>query len=279
MRKPTVSRKGKPSMKLKTSIEDLRIHTPSAWVIDSIEKNFAMDRLVAGQNYAMDGQIKFLKMTEGMITAKVQCTVERPFRLEIDIPVLSSDDWTKVAQHMAGEARIAARLSAGKVPSSLAMMLHDCGLASFADDITVRCGCKAKKPCKHAAAAMFLTAQRLLAFPLTFFAMKGTDKDDLLIKLRQARTLEAKGEARAHASVRDDDLPVLLPLEECLEDFWRSPHSTKEADRAPMPAHLPHTLLRRLGVSPMDGKFPMAGLLETIYDDISRDAREQRRNS
>ena len=279
MNKPTVSRKGKPSMKLKTSIEDLRIHTPSAWVIESIEKNFSMARLVAGQNYAMDGQIRLLKMSEGKITSKVQCTEEKPFRLEIDVPVLSSDEWTKVAQHMAGEARIAARLSAGKVPSSLAMMMHDCGLASFADDITVRCGCKDSKPCKHAAAAMFLTAQRLLVFPLSFFEMKGTDKDDLLIKLRQARTLEAKGEARAHASVRDEDLPVLLPLEECLEDFWRCPHSPKEADRAPMPTHLPHALLRRLGISPMDGKFPMAGLLETIYDDVSSVAREQRRDS
>jgi uncharacterized Zn finger protein len=279
MNKPTVSRKGKPSMKLKTSLEDLRIHTPSAWVINSIEKSFSMDRLVAGQNYAMDGQIRLLKMEEGKITSKVQCTEEKPFRLEIDIPVLTSDEWTKVAQRMAGEARIAARLSAGKVPSSLAMMMHDCGLSSFADEIVVRCGCKDTKPCKHAAAAMFLTAQRFLVFPLSFFEMKGTDKDDLLIKLRQARTLDAKGEARAHASVRDDDLPVLLPIEECLEDFWRSPHSVKDADRAPMPTHLPHTLLRRLGISPMEGKFPMAGLLETIYDDISRVAREQRRDS
>ncbi|MGY8752436.1 MAG: SWIM zinc finger family protein [Phycisphaerales bacterium] len=279
MNRPTTSRKGKPSMKLKTSIEDLRIHTPSAWVIQSIEKNFSMDRLVAGQNYAMDGQIRLLKMSKGKITSKVQCTEEKPFRLEIDVPVLSSDEWTKVAQHMAGEARIAARLSAGKVPSSLAMMMHGCGLASFADDLKVRCDCKDSKPCKHAAAAMFLTAQRLLVFPLSFFEMKGTDKDDLLVKLRQARTLEAKGEARAHASVRDDDLPVMLPLEECLEDFWRSPHSVKEADRAPMPAHLPHTLLRRLGISPMDGKFPMAGLLETIYDEVSKAAREQRRDS
>ena len=101
----------------------------------------------------------------------------------------------------------------------------------------------------------------------------------LLIKLRQARTLDAKGEARAHASIREDDVPNLPALEDCLEDFWRSPHSLKEADQAPMPAHLPHTLLRRLGISPMEGKFPMVGLLETIYDDVSNVAREHRRDS
>ena len=65
----------------------------------------------------------------------------------------------------------------------------------------------------------FLTAQRLLATPLIYFELKGTDKDDLLIKLRQARTLDAKGEARAHASIREDDLPAIPVLEDCLEDF------------------------------------------------------------
>ena len=198
------------------------------------------------------------------------CTEEKPFRLEIDIPVLTSDQWTKVAQRMAGEARIAARLSAGKGPIEFGK--NDRRLWSWnllPMTLIVRCSCKDKKLCKHAAAALFLTAQRLLATPLNYFELKGTDKDDLLIKLRQARTLDAKGEARAHASVREDEIPALPPLEDCLEDFWRSPHSLKEADLAPMPTHLPHTLLRRLGISPMDGKFPMVGLLETIYDDVS----------
>ena len=53
----------------------------------------------------------------------------------------------------------------------------------------------------------------------------------------------------------------------------------KDADRAPMPTHLPHTLLRRLGISPMNGKFPMVGLLETIYDDVSVAASKRRRDS
>jgi uncharacterized Zn finger protein len=269
----------KPILKLKTSTEDLRLHAPSVWVIDSISKNFTMDRLVTGQTYAMDGQIRSLQISRGLIKASVMCTEERPYRLEIDIPVLSSDDWTKVSQRMAGEARIAARLSAGKIPSNLARMMEDCGLDAFADNLIVRCGCKDKKPCKHAAAALFLTAQRLLASPLLYFQIRGTDKDDLLLKLRQARTLDAKGEARAHANIREDEMPVLLPLEDCLEDFWKSSHSLKEVNRAPMPAHLPHALLRRLGVSPMDGRFPMVGLLETIFDDVSRLSRQQRRES
>jgi len=253
----TPQRKGKASMRLKTAMEDLRLHTPSAWVIESIDGNFTPDRSVAGLTYAMDGQIRSLNFSEGLIVASVQCTEQR----------------------MAGEARIAARLSAGRIPSTLASMLRECGQSPFIDVLTVRCTCKDKKPCKHAAAALFLTSERLLASPLQYFELRGTDKDDLLVKLRQARTLEAKGEAKAHTSVRAGHLPVLPKLEDCLEDFWRSSHSLKDADRAPMPAHLPHTLLRRLGNSPMDGKFPMVGLLETIYDDVSAVANKQRSDS
>ncbi len=274
-----MAKKGKPSLKLKTAIEDLRLHTPSAWVIESIHKNFSMDRLVSGQTYAMDGQIRSLQISKGRIKSSVMCTEEKPHRLEINIPVLTSDQWTKISQRMAGEARIAARLSAGKIPSNLSTMIEDCGLDAFADELSVHCSCKDKKLCKHAAAALFLTAERMLATPLLYFELRGTNKDELLIKLRQARTLEAKGEARAHASIREDDIPTLPQLEDCLDDYWRSPHPLKEADRALMPTHLPHTLLRRLGISPMGGKFPMVGLLETIYDDVSNVAREQRRDS
>jgi len=276
MKRQTTPRKGRASMRLKTATEDLRLHAPSAWVVETIDENFTPDRIVAGQTYAMDGQIRALQLSAGLITASVQCIDEKPFRLTIEIPMLTSDQWVKVAERMAGEARIAARLSAGRVPSSLATMLRDCGHAPFADVLSCHCTCRDKKPCKHVAAALFLTAERLLAIPLKYFELKGTDKDDLLVKLRQARTLEARGEAKAHASIREDGLPVLPPLEECLEDYWHSPHSLKEADSAPMPTHLPHTLLRRLGISPMDGRFPMAGLLETIYDDVSKAARQQR---
>jgi len=279
MNQTPTPRRGKANMRLKTAIEDLRLHAPSAWVIETIDEQFTPDRLVAGQTYAMDGQIRTLNLSVGSITASVQCTDDKPFKLEIDVPILTSDQWVKVAEHMAGEARIAARLSAGRVPSSLASMLRDCGQAPFIDVISVRCSCNDKKPCKHAAAALFLTSERLLAAPLKYFEMRGTSKDDLLVKLRQARTLEARGEAKAHASIREDSVPVLTALEDCLEDYWRSPTPLKDADRAPMPAHLPHTLLRRLGISPMDGKFPMVGLLETIYDDVSKAARKQREDS
>ncbi len=266
------------SMRLKSAMEDLRSHPPASWLIELIDTVFSPAIVVSGMTYAMDGQIRVLKIREGMITASVQCTEEKPHKLQIDIPILSSEEWVKVARRMAVEARIAARLSAGRVPSSLAGMFRDCGLEPIANTLVPVCSCKDKLPCKHAAAALFLTAERLLSMPMLFFELRGTTTEDLLGKLRQARTLDAKGKACAHASVRSDDLPATPEIEDCLEDFWRCPRSTQDADSSPMPHHLPHALLRRLGQSPMQGKFPFAGLLETIYDDVARKAAEHRRD-
>jgi len=276
MRKHATHRPRRVSMRLKSAIEDLRSHPPASWVVETIDAVFSLDRVVAGMTYAMDSQVRTLNITEGKITAKVQCTDERPHKLQIDIPILSSDDWVKVARRMAVEARIAARLSAGKVPSSLAGMFRDCGLEPIANGLKPDCSCKDKRPCKHAAAALFITAEQLLSMPMLFFELRGTSTADLLGKLRQARTLDAKGQVRAHASIRNDALPIMPALEECLDDYWRCPHSTQHADSSPMPHHLPHALLRRLGQSPMQGKFPFAGLLETIYDDVATNAATHR---
>jgi hypothetical protein len=66
------------------------------------------------------------------------------------------------------------------------------------------------------------------------------------------------------------------PLELCLDDFWRSGPRLAELEAKPPPQHVPHALLRRLGPSPMNGKFPMVGLLASIYDTIAESARKLR---
>ena len=38
----------------------------------------------------------------------------------------------------------------------------------------------------------------------------------------------------------------------------------------------PHALLRRLGQSPLQGKFPLVGLLASIYDSMAARGRELR---
>jgi hypothetical protein len=72
----------------------------------------------------------------------------------------------------------------------------------------------------------------------------------------------------ATASTVEEDNGGLPPLEQCIADFWRPTAALEDAESAPTAEHVPHALLRRMGPSPMGGKFPMVGLLASIYDSI-----------
>ena len=59
------------------------------------------------------------------------------------------------------------------------------------------------------------------------------------------------------------------PLEECLGSFWRPGPELGKLQRMPPPHHAPHALLRRLGPSPLRGRFPLVGLLASVYDTVA----------
>jgi hypothetical protein len=58
-------------------------------------------------------------------------------------------------------------------------------------------------------------------------------------------------------------------LESCLGEFWRPPPGASAGQQPPPPQHVSHALLRRLGPSPLQGKFPLVGLLASIYDSVA----------
>jgi hypothetical protein len=62
-------------------------------------------------------------------------------------------------------------------------------------------------------------------------------------------------------------------LEESIESFWNFAGEPPELVRCDARHHAAHALLRRLGPSPLPGRFPIMGLLASIYDEVSTRAR------
>ena len=94
--------------------------------------------------------------------------------------------------------------------------------------------------------------------------------DDLAVLLRDARAVRLRGALTAH---RDPRPTTAGPDPE--RNFWRGRSSSQPEAMGPFP---PLALLMRLGKPPLKGKFPMVGLLESIYrtvaEDIDRDRSE-----
>jgi uncharacterized Zn finger protein len=274
-------------------------------VFDAMVDN---DGMIEGFDYARQGQIIAMDIEPGIATAQVQGRRGRPYSVSVKFPTLSSDQWNRLINAMAGEAMHAAKLLAGELPEQFSDVLSALGLPPFlpavaadanadacaeADDDAgavshladaessamlpkVDCACGYPRPCKHAAALGYLLVERLNAEPLLALTFMGMTADRFLEQLRQARAVRTQGVATAHPDQLAGLAPLPLPLEACVDDFWRYGSQLAELEQATPPHHVPHALLRRLGPSPIQGRFPLAGLLASIYDTVTKSALELR---
>jgi uncharacterized Zn finger protein len=224
-----------------------------------------------GLDYARRGQTTVLEVDPGRLDARVQGRAVRPYVTRWHLPVLGDDQWQRIIDAMAAEAFYAAKLLVNEVPPAVDALFasHDLRVLPLPEAVVVECDCGAHGPCTHAAAVGYLFAERLDDDPVAVFALRGMPR--VLERLAQARAMRAHGVAAAHAEPQlPSSLPRAKPLEACLDAFWRPGRQLAELQRMPPPHHAPHALLRRLGPSPLPGKFPLVGLLASIYDTVAQ---------
>jgi len=232
-----------------------------------------------GLDYARAGQTAVLQITAAGVEATVQGRQPRPYTVRIAPETLGPADWDRVVGIMAREAVYSAKLLAGEMPPLVEQPFVSLGKQLVPTDAATvhrSCNCGASGACKHIACVAALLIERLAGDPLLAFTLRGLDGQRLLERLQEARAIATRGVARAHSTPPAvDAVPEALPLERCLDGFWRPGRQIDEMPAETEP-FAPHALLRRLGPSPLQGKFPLVGLLASIYDSIAEDGRKLR---
>jgi uncharacterized Zn finger protein len=239
-----------------------------------LEETVPSAELGEGLRYARLGQTISLAVEDGALRAKVQGRKARPYETTVTVGCFSPVQWERIIDAMAGEAVYLVKLLDGELPDGMDTLLAALGLSlvpESAAEIDIECSCAVKGPCRHAAAIGYLFTEQLSSDPLQILTLRGMPAARLLERLRQARTIQARGVAAAHADPmipqRAEDAP---PLEACVEEFWRPRPSTRGLMAPPPPQHVSHALLRRLGPPLLDGRFPLVGLLASIYDSVAQ---------
>lgn len=254
----------------KNGLEALPWHADA--FLRACEAGISPDQKMLGMEYALAGQVANYTVGAGVVEAAVQGRGVRPYQVRLTVRPLSREEWDRVIERMAGEAVYTARLLTGEVPESIEECFASVGrhlLPTEGDPLRTSCDCGLPQPCKHVSAAACLMAERIEVDPVVLFALRGLEGERLLEKLQEQRTLQTTGVSQAHATASvEQDTSGLPPLEQCIADFWRPGTGVADAESAPLPEHVPHALLRRMGPSPMGGKFPMVGLLASIYDSV-----------
>ena len=238
-------------------------------------------RLARGRSYARAGQVLDFELSQGKVTARVQGSRARPYQVRIGVLPLTTAQWRRVMQQLAGQALFRAKLLAGEMPHEIEDVFSECGTPLFprsAADLDMHCSCPDwGVPCKHLAAVCYVLAEEFDRDPFGMLAWRGKGRDELLTGLRQVQGAAARGgvgpggvAGTARAAL---DVPA-PPLAECLDGFWSaglSPARLRALAAAPSSA-APDLLLRMFPPPPMQvrGK-DLADVLAPAYERLAAD--------
>jgi len=220
-----------------------------------------------GFSYARAGQVASLSIEPGGIEASVQGRSPRRYRVAIEVPLLPPAVIAEASNDLASDRAAAAAVLLGEVPIAIAQVLAARG-ESLQPGATpgwrAVCSCGDAHPCKHLVAVAWLLQERFESEHASLLELRGLRIEDLQDRVRLARRGEA---ALREEAVPRPDAETVLPT--TLAEFWRPGPDLLQAEQAPPPHHAPLALLRRLGPSSMDGRFPLVGLLASAYEVIA----------
>jgi len=223
-------------------------------------------RLGRGKRYARRGQVLNIDIDRELVTAEVQGSRPKPYRVAVTVKALSKDEWATVGENLASQALFVARLLAGEMPQDIETAFDGVGLSLFPnrmEDLETHCSCPDwSNPCKHIAAVYYLLGEEFDRDPFLIFKLRGMEREGLI---------ELLGGSRADAATEPapEVAPTPLPAEPLPLDppqFWHPGPLPDdlfgEVRVPPLPAALP----KRLGNFPFwRGEEALLEVLEPVY--------------
>ena len=200
-------------------------------------------RLGRGRSYARTGQVMDLRVSPGAVTARVQGSDPRPYRVKIGLEPFTDEEWTRAEEALAGQALFLASLLAGEMPRDVEDAFTAAGLSLFPsspNQLRTECSCPdAANPCKHIAATFYILAEGFDDDPFLVLAWRGRTRERLLDRLRELRgALPAAAEGAPEP-------PPPPPA-----DYWRAGPELAALQFTPRATGMPDAVLRQLGPLP-----------------------------
>ena len=238
--------------------------------VAAVEEATGASRLSRGRTYARQGQVVSLDVgapgtrLAGRVTAAVQGSRPSPYEVVLTFATWDAETRADLADALASDPGQLAAVLGGQLPEAFEELCLDAGLVLLPRSLSdLRTGCTCPdlvEPCKHAAAVVYLLAERLDTDPFTALQLRGVERDALLSLVADRRAASAghdtgdpgdpgatgdaglDGDARAGRQAgrrRDPSTPRLLPADAA---FWRG---------RPVPPPPPTAL--PAGTGPLDG--------------------------
>ncbi len=272
--KPSEPREAKGGIKARSETGEFGMNWWAKRWIRAMERLVPAARLQRGQSYARSGQVLSLDEITGGISAKVQGSRARPYKVTIQVAPLNDETWEKVLDVLSNQAIFAAQLLAGQMPSNIEEAFATAGASLFPNqrgDLSSECSCPDwANPCKHIAATHYILGDRFDEDPFLLFRMRGRSQQEILDGLDERRS----GTAPA---VEEDEIDLEEKpgetLEARLSDFWEAGVGLKNFEVNIVPPKLDLPLLKRLGQPDFTSRYALDEMLGPAYQMVSQAAR------
>lgn len=236
-------------------------------------------RLGRGRSYARKGQVISIDIQKGLVKSEVQGGRSKPYKIDIQLRLISNNDWEKVVDVMASKAIFAAKLLSGEMPTDIEAAFSEAGVSLFPtkNDLKTSCSCPDwSNPCKHIAAVYYLLAEQFDVDPFLIFMLRGRTKEEVIGALRKRRVLAVEPLALPQDSAFASEAEDVAPLEKCLDNFWDLGEGLDAVQSVPKPPKVSKAVLRRLGDAPISvGKTNLAACLPEAYEVAGRAALQK----
>lgn len=165
------------------------------------------NRLPRGRSYLRNGSVIDLRITEGMVRAKVRGSRSTPYSVDVRISPMSGQRKEETAKQCIGKVSNLEALVEGDFPKELGeFFLSQKGLFPRPSEISFSCTCPdSAHMCKHIAAVLYGIGARFDQDPTLFFSLRGVGIESLI-----GMTAQAKMEAM----MRNADRPSPRILDE-----------------------------------------------------------------
>lgn len=234
--------------------------------IQAMERLMDVPRLQRGRTYARAGQVLSLEEMKGGMTAKVQGSRQKPYRVSVRLKPLTDEQWDKVLDVLADRAIFAAQLLSGEMPYDIEEAFSTAEVSLFPadrDDLLMECSCPDwANPCKHIAATFYILGDRFDEDPFLLFRLRGRGQDQLLQGLRQRRM---GGDVTPELEEEEEIEEPTVLLEELVDNFWQI-GPLDDFSVSVQPPSIPMPVLKRLGEPDVTSGLSLAHELKSAYE-------------
>lgn len=144
------------------------------------------NRLPRGMRYARNGSVRKLTIKQNIITASVQGTNVRPYRVMIVVPPFFEEDTERLIDALLLRPTIISRLLNRELDPAVLTIAEELGLRVFPrqwTDFKMQCSCPDwAVPCKHLAAVIYMISREIDNNPFIVFELHRVNLLDELAK-------------------------------------------------------------------------------------------------